>query len=489
MSLAIGRLRNRFRSDAPLPRAQCAGWLQALAAADGDALSADLTGPDEWLLIRHLPIELRWRQDASEADVTQHWSQALRHALAQAATSPESHALVRYTSRRSAIADMLYRSALGETARQWAWVQMALIPHAGLSPAEVVRQTIVLLQRERELAWPVLHRLVTAEARNASLTALLRGLSATDWQDLLSASARSAGFASLLNQPAPVPTDETTRQIRSVQPDLPGQGLATSTEAQTLLGWIEARKHFAARHVDILSVLIASLAGSAAGASEARRAAQLHAVRMRLRALLGSTPRSPAPPAQPPASTQPPHMPAASHVPAEHEDDLPPLPALAENAEWLPTQHAGALFWLARIPASGVLEWLQTESPDAALPQMLYAIALALGVPPDDAAMRAFCAGEIPAEPPETRAPALADYAITLVGSWQAWLDENAPELTPPRIAAVCDRTGRLRFEAGWIELHLPLDSVDTSIRRLGLDLDPGWLPWLGCVVRICYDE
>jgi hypothetical protein len=34
----------------------------------------------------------------------------------------------------------------------------------------------------------------------------------------------------------------------------------------------------------------------------------------------------------------------------------------------------------------------------------------------------------------------------------------------------------------------LPLDSVDTRIRRLGLDLDPGWLPWLGCMLKIRYE-
>ena len=67
--------------------------------------------------------------------------------------------------------------------------------------------------------------------------------------------------------------------------------------------------------------------------------------------------------------------------------------------------------------------------------------------------------------------------------------EQSAPDLPVPRLDAVCQRSGRLRFEPGWVELHLPLDGVHTAIRRLGLDLDPGWLPWLGCVVRICYDE
>ena len=82
----------------------------------------------------------------------------------------------------------------------------------------------------------------------------------------------------------------------------------------------------------------------------------------------------------------------------------------------------------------------------------------------------------------------LTEHAAALVADWNVWVDEQAPDLPAPRMTSICQRSGRLRFEAGWIELHLPLDSVDTRIRRLGLDLDPGWLPWLGCVVRIIYD-
>ena len=33
------------------------------------------------------------------------------------------------------------------------------------------------------------------------------------------------------------------------------------------------------------------------------------------------------------------------------------------------------------------------------------------------------------------------------------------------------------------------LAGVQLAVRRAGLDLDPGWLPWLGCVVAIRYVE
>jgi hypothetical protein len=49
-------------------------------------------------------------------------------------------------------------------------------------------------------------------------------------------------------------------------------------------------------------------------------------------------------------------------------------------------------------------------------------------------------------------------------------------------------RTGRVLAAPGWIDVHLDLDDVDIDVRRCGLDLDPGWVPWLGAVVRFRYE-
>jgi hypothetical protein len=38
------------------------------------------------------------------------------------------------------------------------------------------------------------------------------------------------------------------------------------------------------------------------------------------------------------------------------------------------------------------------------------------------------------------------------------------------------------------LDVSLALDDADVRIRRIGLDLDPGWLPWFGRVVRFHYD-
>jgi hypothetical protein len=51
----------------------------------------------------------------------------------------------------------------------------------------------------------------------------------------------------------------------------------------------------------------------------------------------------------------------------------------------------------------------------------------------------------------------------------------------------VVRRPGRVTLTRTDLDVTLALDSVDIRIRRIGLDLDPGWVPWFGRVVRFHY--
>lgn len=51
----------------------------------------------------------------------------------------------------------------------------------------------------------------------------------------------------------------------------------------------------------------------------------------------------------------------------------------------------------------------------------------------------------------------------------------------------VVHRNGLVSLNRTDLDIILPLDSVDVRIRRMGLDIDPGWLPWFGKVVRFHY--
>ena len=55
-------------------------------------------------------------------------------------------------------------------------------------------------------------------------------------------------------------------------------------------------------------------------------------------------------------------------------------------------------------------------------------------------------------------------------------------------LVRVCRRPAEILADPGWIEVRFPLATLSTELRRVGLDLNPDWLPWLGTVVRFGYD-
>ena len=59
-------------------------------------------------------------------------------------------------------------------------------------------------------------------------------------------------------------------------------------------------------------------------------------------------------------------------------------------------------------------------------------------------------------------------------------------------VAEIVQRKGRVWQTRTDIDVTLPLTGVDIRIRRIGLDIDPGWLPWFGehgRVVRFHYSD
>jgi len=93
-------------------------------------------------------------------------------------------------------------------------------------------------------------------------------------------------------------------------------------------------------------------------------------------------------------------------------------------------------------------------------------------------------------EAPSTRLPAATederDRLRTLAAGLEARL-ARLVEAEPIGLGELIARPAEVRFERGWIEVRFPLSAVDTRVRRAGLDLDPDFVPWLGCVVRFSY--
>ena len=57
------------------------------------------------------------------------------------------------------------------------------------------------------------------------------------------------------------------------------------------------------------------------------------------------------------------------------------------------------------------------------------------------------------------------------------------------KISELVNRRGAVTYARPQADITLLLNDVDLRIRRLGLDLDPGWVPWLGLIVHIHYER
>jgi hypothetical protein len=94
-------------------------------------------------------------------------------------------------------------------------------------------------------------------------------------------------------------------------------------------------------------------------------------------------------------------------------------------------------------------------------------------------------------EPPgETETGAIDSMAARIVEHLGASIDQRG-EWRGDRaglIEFVCHRSAEIVADPGWIDVRFSLDEVATEIRRAGLDLDPGYVSWLGVVVRFIYE-
>ena len=73
-----------------------------------------------------------------------------------------------------------------------------------------------------------------------------------------------------------------------------------------------------------------------------------------------------------------------------------------------------------------------------------------------------------------------------LADSWlrvtSYWLNQHQL-----RLRKLVQRRGLTAVTETHLDICLPLEESDLNIRRLALDLDPGWVPWLGRVIQYHY--
>ncbi|WP_158708472.1 hypothetical protein [Streptomyces sp. NRRL S-244] len=518
---------------------------RAVAGPLETALRALDLPPGHWCLAR-LDLSLGLDLDRPDPALARDWSEAVAAAIERTvregrAGAPD--ALVHYRHDVELLADAVAGLAAGRSERLWAWRQTGILrpgdpaPQASPGPA-----LLAALERHPEQAAAAVLR----GAEQCGLAALDRAWGRDGWRRLAALLAGTDRPAPEQLPAAAPPGPETRALARTL---LAGSRLARLARASrlrpaepVLAAWAvlvlaetdPAALERPAARPGLRGLLAQGLRALSGGPErpEPGPAPKLRELPDRGDGGDGwdagdagyAAPAGPAPAADgaeaPPGRDAPPQGPPAADPPrggaggsgpgpggpavgdTAAPDPVRPVPPepTPDQADGAATGWAGLLFLLATAPEAGLPERAFDEPALAArpLPWVLHAAARALapGIAPGDPAALAL-AGLAPDRAAALlRAPAAAPREQDAVDALAAdWARATAARLGDERYAqdpfgavrAVAHRPGRITAESGWIEAVLAVADTDLAVRRAGLDLDPGWLGWLGAVVRYRY--
>ncbi|MFD7027010.1 hypothetical protein ACFWAR_03105 [Streptomyces sp. NPDC059917] len=531
-----GRLRG------PLRHALGGGLEAALRALD--------LPPGRWCLPRldlTVPLDLA-RPDPALARA---WSEAVAAAIEETVREARPGTFVHYRHDGEALADAVAGLATGRTARLWAWRQTGILragdPDPSLAPGPAIlaaldrhpRQTPAALLRAAERAglaaldrslgragWQLLAARLTPDAAWTAPAAAVRATpaGAPDRAARARATALATALAaasplaelirsSRLRPSAPVRAAWAVLVVADTAPALllrpPAPGLAGEL-AERLCGPADASaEHGADLAPPDPGVRPApdpapSPAAAPVPAPAAPPAASADAVR-------GAAIPAPVAAARPPLA---PADPGAPRLPVPPEDDgsrargtvpprsagsaPPPAPEAGADTGW-----TGLLFLFATAAGTGLPDRVLDDTDLAARPLswVLHHVARLLlpDAPAADAALLALAglgpdrAATVTAAAPATSAERAriaelaADWARVTAVRLHGERAGTTPAEAMAAVRAMARRAGRITAEPGWIEATLSAADTDPVVRRAGLDLDPGWLGWLGAVVRYRY--
>jgi hypothetical protein len=203
-----------------------------------------------------------------------------------------------------------------------------------------------------------------------------------------------------------------------------------------------------------------------------------------------AAPRDAAPPAdrEPPAiaplpiaTAQLPSRSAEPIAPAPAPIAAPPARVAARFDE--PTAIGGLLFVLRALDALDLPGWLDRHDWASASgfgAALLDELAAACGARDGDPLRAALAELYLPERRPRR---------LLIRRAWQRAAERWLLAATRLTLAQIVQRPARVAITRTHVDVAMPLRTADVAIRLAGLDLDPGWVPWLGRVVRFHYLE
>lgn len=441
-----------------------------------DALRCASLGDGEGtrlLVLRRLalgPIAAGISAQALSRLIEQRSAEAARHWVAAEHADADTADCVAFDGRLDARVRLALRLLRGQPCGAWYW-PLAVPEYSAQADAAATLRAIAWTVARWPEAPSALPAWLAAAAQAGQATALARAIGPALGPALL----LQAGLGPVsLPPPAAAPAD-TARSQSVPEPATGAQAAHTSGAHLPLPPWLQHALRLApppwlppAPGLPPTAALRSRVDAPAPHAAASRpAAAETPAQPRRQRPAPPRLRRQPSHPAQqapaPPADTAPPHR--------------APLP-LAQPVWLEPTACGGLLFLLPVLQHLQWPQWLDGQ-PAGAGPRctamLLYLALHRLAAPPDDPLWQL-------ALPPDQ------DLHAALAG-WLAdarrWL-QRAGRLG---LVTLARRPARVALTPTHVDLFFRLDQGDLRLRRLGLDLDPGWLPWLGRVVGFHYGD
>ena len=179
---------------------------------------------------------------------------------------------------------------------------------------------------------------------------------------------------------------------------------------------------------------------------------------------------------------------------AVHGDDQT-IPEGANQRADVPvyTPYAGFWFLIPLLLRAGFGRAIQAhpEWADFLVPQrLLCSLADRLSIPLDDSVclwLPDDAAGGAGGGEPECHTTLSCD-GEAIVTEWRMSMRRWCRLQARLGLVNLVRRQGWVSLSKTHVEVWMPLSEIDLRIRRAGLDIDPGWVPWLGQVIRFHYD-
>lgn len=480
------------------------------AALDGLGLPASAE-----ICIRRMSVPIHLRLSDTQSSLARNWSATLAASLKRAANGDYVSGVVYYESRTQALFDLAQGVATGRLERAWAWQQLGLFRAGERADERQAREQFVsALCAEPRMILPVLSELADRQV----LERLAPGLTAEQWTRLAQSALTLSGSTTprataddfrLAVDESFADFDARSMAFSSLAPHLlaPARRVLNASRLARVFTRMRSAEGTLAPGRDEFQIVAARAAlvlmevepGIFSAASDAS-AALLKAVTSLL--LQPGLPASLSHGEASPAASDEAHGAATSpdvrldDSPRTGEPDADALPESVRQRAF--TRFGGLLYLIGVVEDLGLPDEMLTHPSlrERTLRWTMQQVALRLlPLAASDAAALAF-AGLRPEEiapaehedpPGEAEVVAIDSFVgriVRLLGERLERREQAADEL----LRLVCQRRAEIVAEPGWIDVRMSLDEVSTEIRRAGLDLNPGYVAWLGVVVRFVYE-